>query len=86
MWFGQRLTNALFAGKIRHRPGRRVIVKLVLITHSRLLSVVIRSLVVILMVQQGVRSEHYTPGPLAQPHLEGTLWDFYQYLARHLTL
>ncbi len=41
---------------------------------------------VLLRVQKGVRSAHYFSGPLAQPHLEGTIWDFYQYLARHLTL
>lgn len=35
-------------------------------------------------VHKGVRSAFYEPGPLAQPHLEGTIWDFYQYLARSL--
>lgn len=39
---------------------------------------------VLLRVQQGLASSHYEPGPLAAPPLEGTIWDFYQYLARRL--
>ena len=39
---------------------------------------------VLVRVQQGMHSEHYQPGPLASADLEGTIWDFYQYLARSI--
>ncbi len=39
---------------------------------------------VLLRVADGVKSSLYSPGPLANPAMEGTLWDFYQYLARSL--
>ncbi len=35
-------------------------------------------------VQQGLGSRHAGMGPLAPPDYEGTIWDFYQYLARRL--
>ncbi|MBX2868840.1 MAG: aromatic ring-hydroxylating dioxygenase subunit alpha [Acidiferrobacterales bacterium] len=38
---------------------------------------------VLLRVQKGMRSTRYQPGPLAPANLEGTIWDFYQYLARY---
>jgi len=40
---------------------------------------------VLLKVREGVKSKYYTPGPLANPALEGTLWDFYRYLGRYLS-
>ena len=36
-------------------------------------------------VQQGMGSRFSTPGPLASEDYEGTIWDFYQYLASKLT-
>ncbi len=39
---------------------------------------------VLLRVQQGLGSRHHAPGPLAGRDLEGTIWDFYQYLGRRL--
>ena len=39
---------------------------------------------VLARVQQGLASCSYEPGPLAARDLEGTIWDFYQYLGRHL--
>ncbi|MGI9316965.1 MAG: aromatic ring-hydroxylating oxygenase subunit alpha [bacterium] len=35
-------------------------------------------------VQYGMQSRFHAPGPLAPPDMEGTVWDFYQYLARTL--
>ena len=35
-------------------------------------------------VQQGLGSRFHAPGPLAARDLEGTIWDFYQYLGRRL--
>ena len=35
-------------------------------------------------VQRGLASSSYRPGPLAARDLEGTIWDFYQYLGRSL--
>ena len=40
---------------------------------------------VLIRVQQGLASRFHEPGPLAARHLEGTIWDFYQYLSRSLT-
>ena len=40
---------------------------------------------VLLRVQQGLGSRFHAPGPLASRDLEGTIWDFYQYLSRSLT-
>lgn len=40
---------------------------------------------VLLRVQQGLGSRFHEPGPLASRDLEGTIWDFYQYLSRSLT-
>lgn len=40
---------------------------------------------VLLRVQQGLGSRFHEPGPLAPRDLEGTIWDFYQYLSRSLT-
>ena len=39
---------------------------------------------VLMRVQQGLGSRFHAPGPLASPDLEGTIWDFYQYLSRNL--
>ncbi|TNF86528.1 MAG: hypothetical protein EP300_13265 [Gammaproteobacteria bacterium] len=39
---------------------------------------------VLARVQQGLASNSYEPGPLAARDLEGTIWDFYQYLGRNL--
>ena len=39
---------------------------------------------VLMRVQQGLASRSYQPGPLSARHLEGTIWDFYQYLGRSL--
>ncbi len=39
---------------------------------------------VLLRVQQGLGSRLHAPGPLAARELEGTIWDFYQYLSRSL--
>jgi hypothetical protein len=33
---------------------------------------------------QGLKSRYASSGPLAPADLEGTLWDFYQYIAGHL--
>ena len=40
---------------------------------------------VLVRVQQGLASRFHQPGPLANPALEGTIWDFYQFLSRRLT-
>ena len=40
---------------------------------------------VLVKVRDGLRSRFYQPGPLAPPSMEGTIWDFYQYLSRKLT-
>ena len=40
---------------------------------------------VLLAVQQGLGSRFHEPGPLAGPALEGTIWDFYQFLSRRMT-
>ncbi len=40
---------------------------------------------VLLRVQQGLGSRYHAPGPLASRNLEGTIWDFYQYLSHSLT-
>ena len=37
---------------------------------------------ILLRVQQGLGSRLQQPGPLASRELEGTIWDFYQYLSR----
>lgn len=39
---------------------------------------------VLARVQQGLASSRYEPGPLAARDLEGTIWDFYQFLGRSL--
>jgi phenylpropionate dioxygenase-like ring-hydroxylating dioxygenase large terminal subunit len=39
---------------------------------------------VLLRLQQGLRSRHYEPGPLAPPDLEGTCHDLQQFLARNM--
>jgi phenylpropionate dioxygenase-like ring-hydroxylating dioxygenase large terminal subunit len=39
---------------------------------------------VLVRVQQGLGSRFHEPGPLAARDLEGTIWDFYQYLSRSL--
>ena len=39
---------------------------------------------VLLRVQQGLASRFHEPGPLAAQDLEGTIWDFYQYLSRRM--
>ncbi len=39
---------------------------------------------VLAQLQRGLVSRYHAPGPLAGPDLEGTIWDFYQYLARQL--
>ena len=33
---------------------------------------------------RGLRSRSYRPGPLGPPDVEGTVWDFYRYMARRL--
>lgn len=38
----------------------------------------------LLNVMRGLASSHYQPAPLAGKDYEGTLWDFYHYLARQL--
>jgi hypothetical protein len=35
-------------------------------------------------VQQGLQSRFYRGGPLAPADFEGTIWDFYQYIAARL--
>ncbi len=35
-------------------------------------------------LQKGLKSRHYTPGPLAPDNFEGTIWDLLQYMARRL--
>ena len=40
---------------------------------------------VLVRLQQGLASKFHQPGPLAGPALEGTIWDFYQFLSRRLT-
>jgi len=37
---------------------------------------------ILVRVQQGLASRFHEPGPLAARDLEGTIWDFYQYLSR----
>ncbi len=39
----------------------------------------------LLSVQQGLRSRYTTRGPLAPADYEGTVWDFYNYMAKMLT-
>ena len=39
---------------------------------------------VLLQLQLGLQSRFHAPGPLAGPELEGTIWDFYQYLSKRL--
>ena len=39
---------------------------------------------VLVRLQQGLGSRFQQPGPLASRDLEGTVWDFYQYLSRSL--
>lgn len=39
---------------------------------------------ILLRLQQGLNSRFHTPGKLAPSHLEGTVWDFYQYLANKM--
>jgi phenylpropionate dioxygenase-like ring-hydroxylating dioxygenase large terminal subunit len=38
----------------------------------------------LIRLQQGLKSRYGSSGPLAPADLEGTLWDFYQYLAGHV--
>jgi len=40
---------------------------------------------VLARVREGLNSRFYRPGPLAPKEMEGTIWDFYQYLSRSLT-
>lgn len=40
---------------------------------------------ILIRVQQGLGSRFHEPGPLAARDLEGTIWDFCQYLSRKLT-
>ena len=40
---------------------------------------------VLARVQQGLGSRFQQPGPLASRDLEGTIWDFYQYLSRGMS-
>jgi choline monooxygenase len=40
---------------------------------------------ILVRVQQGLGSRYHQPGPLAPTDMEGTIWDFYQYLSRRLT-
>ena len=35
-------------------------------------------------VQKGLKTRHRESGPLAPPDFEGTIWDFYQYMAAKL--
>jgi len=35
---------------------------------------------------RAMKSKYYTPGPLAPDDFEGTIWDFMQYVAKHLSL
>ena len=35
-------------------------------------------------VQKGLKSRFFTPGPLAPTNYEGTVWDFYQFMASRL--
>jgi phenylpropionate dioxygenase-like ring-hydroxylating dioxygenase large terminal subunit len=35
-------------------------------------------------VQRGMKTRHFTSGPLAPPDFEGTIWDFYLYMAKKL--
>ncbi|MDJ0777537.1 MAG: aromatic ring-hydroxylating dioxygenase subunit alpha [Gammaproteobacteria bacterium] len=39
---------------------------------------------VLAQLQLGLASRFHAPGPLAGPDLEGTIWDFYQYLGQRL--
>jgi len=39
---------------------------------------------VLVQLQLGLQSRFHQPGPLASADLEGTIWDFYQYLSRSL--
>jgi len=41
---------------------------------------------ILVRVQQGLGSRFQQPGPLAARDLEGTIWDFYQYLSRSLVV
>ncbi len=40
---------------------------------------------ILVRVQQGLGSRYHQSGPLAPADMEGTIWDFYQYLSRRLT-
>lgn len=40
---------------------------------------------VLIRLQQGLASRYHQPGPLAPRDMEGTIWDFYQYLARQFS-
>ena len=35
-------------------------------------------------LQRGLNARSYRPGPLGPVDVEGTVWDFYQYMARRL--
>lgn len=37
------------------------------------------------VLQKALKTRHYQGGPLAPDDFEGTIWDFTQYMARHLT-
>lgn len=37
-------------------------------------------------MQRGLASRHAPSGPLSPPDFEGTIWDFYRYLARQIPL
>lgn len=39
---------------------------------------------VLIRLQQGLGSRFHQPGPLSPPDMEGTIWDFYQYLSRSM--
>ena len=34
--------------------------------------------------RRGLASRSFRPGPLGPPDVEGTVWDFYRYMARRL--
>ena len=38
----------------------------------------------LLNLQRGLAARSFRPGPLGPPDVEGTVWDFYQYMARRL--
>ena len=35
-------------------------------------------------LQRGLGARSFQPGPLGPPDVEGTVWDFYRYMARRL--